>query len=49
MVFLRLGIDKNVINEDDHKVVVIGRNMLFIVSMKQAGALVRPKDMTLNS
>jgi hypothetical protein len=49
MIFLRLGKDKNVINEHNHKVVKVGWNMLFIVSMKQVGALFDPKDMTLSS
>ena len=46
MLFLVLGVYQGIINEHHYKLVQLGIKTEFMRYMKNAGALVRPKDMT---
>jgi hypothetical protein len=48
MIFLALGVDEDVVNKDYDKLINLFMNSLFMRFMKKAGALVRPKGITLN-
>ena len=49
MLFLYLGEDQNIINENHHEDIQIVHETMFIRCMKKAGALVKPNDMTVYS
>ena len=46
MLFIVLGVYQNIINEHHHKLVQLWIKTEFMRYMKNAEALVRPKDMT---
>jgi len=48
MLFSVLGVNEDVINEDDHKFVQGGEKTLFIRSMETIGALVTINGITRN-
>jgi hypothetical protein len=49
MLLHTLGVNKYVVNEDYDKLVSSSINTLFMRFIKYAGALVSPKDITVNS
>ena len=49
MLFLRLGVDKDIIKIDHNELVKVFVETEFMRREKVAGALVRPKDMTVYS
>jgi hypothetical protein len=46
MLFFTLGIDQDIFNADNDKLICSGTNTKFIRYMKCAGALVSPNDIT---
>jgi hypothetical protein len=49
MLFFTTRVDQDVINEDDDKLSNSSMNTWFIKFMKYVGALLNPKDITVNS
>ena len=49
MLFFVLGVDQNIIDKKNYKLVQIFLKNMFIKCINAAGALVNPKDITKNS